>query len=1240
MKEDKRRELIFVLICGVIASLLAVLVMAAPSFNYWGNWTELNEDRSPTFTYNFSANVSPLGGLEFTIENISVVPDLGISQVSDYEWISINSSTGVMTLNSTRDNETGRYNISIFVKDASQQGEARVFYFNVTAVNDAPVWRNLDNKSFNMSDLFEYVLIARDEEGNYPLNFNITFVKCNVSEWSDRGSNCTLFGTGAYSVNNTAINISFTPTRNDIGNYTINFSATDVGTPNSTVSALVNFSVLRVNSHPYFRYVCDNERNASEDSEFTCWINASDIDETDSLNVTANYTWFTFNETGTNNTNITCGLSTGYNISAFVNFTARDAQVGNWSVNISIVDTGTPSRTNSTVFWFFINNTEDDVILSFINDTTIYENKTLYVNATDDDLRVIQKSIKNEILSFASNESWVTISTYGFHTNYTSAKIKINFGASPGAGTYKVNISVNDTGGNSDSQEMNITIVDNNAPLWNETLMKTFLIYEDNETYLNLSLNATDTDGDDINFSASVNNVFPSFSIRLSDGKINFTANDSDVGQHLVWINASDGKLNNLTLFNFTVRNVNDIPSIESPLTVNANASASINSNITTAEDNFTSITMWVQDSDFRINVSQFPAGTVYNESINVSVNISGPNLTLLKFIKRTDFPTPTGTNSNRTAYVANFTPSKTDVGNYNVTINVTDRSNVSVSLSFNLTIKSVNHNPILMNLINKTSSVNRSFYYRINATDLEDGNSTTLGNYNLTINYTILTGLKIFNSTTFNISTGEINITFNDSQAGVYRINVSVIDTSGSANEKNFSLFVYGPTTINSPASTKQLGFVENTTSILQFNVSHAVGNNLTFKFYVNESLVYNVNASASGALNMSWSFIPNYTHETYTKKVNLTLFVLNPIYNEFNATRRWNATINHSNSPVNFSGYISDKETVYTSTIKIDLTDYFKDIDHDDRKYNQTVNFSVVSNDTLSYISWSVDSSWNLTLSSLIIRKELLYIVGEDLNVSTNTTESNATSNIFVASFIAPPPVQTVTSGGGSKKTPVALKIIVPGPISAHRNERIEVPIKLKNSGTIALYDIDLSGSVLKDLQERNDIWLNFGKTHFDSLLPGKEEATTLSVNINTNALGLYEITLNGVSKKPKYSDWGKIYLTIREANKTEVVEQIIFTEEFIAENPQCIEIKEMVDEAKKYLDEGKNDLAFEKARDAIDACKYAIAQQNLPSGKPGIQNELYKYLSIATLAGIGLGVGYYLYKRVRFRRAMLKT
>lgn len=1239
-KQVKTRLISGFLIFGF---LVIALVFAYPVMDSGVSKT-LNEDQSPAYTYNFTQNVSydPVTEtLTFSIYAINSSLH-SFTSPANYPWITINSGTGVMTLNSTRDNETGNFTVSIEVVNQNNAGTIVPSFFNVTAVNDVPAFVGLINKTFNMSELFTYLVNVTDEENNTPFVLIINFTNCSVAEWSTR--NCSnssgreLFNSSQYTFNSTSgvLNISFTPLKNDVGSYIINFSIMDNSSlGNKTTSQIVNFTVLNVNSPPYFRYVCDNERNATEDYEFTCWINASDTDETYNITFSSNYSWFTFYNGSALVTSLTvgCNISTGYNSSAMINFTPTDVNVGNWSVNITVTDYA--PKSNSTIFWFFINNTEDTVSLNEINNYTIYENQTIYVNATDNDLLVPDKSVKNEILTFASNTSWVNISTYlsPSGVNYTTAKIQIDYNTAIllGAGNYSININVTDTAGTTASRNFTVQILGDTLATWNATMSNTFVIYENNLSYWNFTQNVTDVDGDSITFSFTNISAFPSFSINITTGIINFTPNDADIGYHNITINASDGKLNSLKSFNFTVLNVNDNPSIEIPLTA-INASVDANSNINCTEDNLTKITLWVQDDDFKIPSNQ---KNFYNESLNVSVNITGVNSSLFSFSKTSSFPTTDF--PNRTEYVAIFTPKKLSVGSYNITINITDKSNVSISLTFNLTVFSINHAPVLMNLINQTSSINRTFYYRINATDLEDGSSTTLGNTNLTFNYTIISGLDLFNSTTFNRTTGEINITFNSSQGGKHHITITVNDSTGLIDSDSFWIYVYDTPNVTFPASNYAFNLAENTLSNLTFRANHSVSDNLTFEVYIQNAnysnvLRYNLNYYGNST-NLTWQFTPNFTEETYGVK-NLTLIVLNPTYPDLNYSKTWNITINHTNSPVAFSEHIGDSQADYNNVITINLSDYFSDIDYSDVHYNQTINFSASSNSTLSYITKSF-SNWTLTLSSSIAVTELLNITAVDSN------GTNATSNTFKIEFTTPAttPVTAPSSGGGGGggTTPVAFKIIKPKEISAYAYQKIIIPLTLENKGTKDFNEISITSIAFKDGNIQNKVITSLDKSYIESLKKDTNENLTLTVFFDTNNTGDYEILINATSQSPKYTDWAKIYISLQETNGSRVRELLIFTEEFIAKNPECIEITEILNEAKKYFENGDFNSAREKADKAVSACREAIAQPGLASLRFKSNFTINEYILIATIGSIILGILYYSIKRIRFKRSI---
>jgi len=1199
-------------------------------------------------TYNFSANVS-----EDDLNDVLTYTNESTNTTLTY--FTLNSSTGILEINITNTTDTGLKEIRLRATDNNNQEDSAILEVNISDVNDAPQFNTFQNWSFNSSELFEKTVNITDEENNIPFVLNITFESCSVAQWSTRNcSNSTgkeLFNSSEYIFNGTSgvLNISFTPERNDVGSYIINFTVTDLNnniTPyNASTTQQVNFTVLNINSAPYFRYVCDNERNTTEDTVFWCWVNASDIDETNNITFTANYTWFAFNGTGNNSVSVNANSSTNFNASLLVNFTPSDSEVGNWSVNISITDTGSPQKINSTIFWFYIDNANDSVSLNAISDITAYtsNNYTIYVNASDDDLLIPDESVYNEILTFTSNNSNVSVSGSEISgTNKTQATISFNPNEiGPSGANYSVNITVNDSNRFSTaSRVFIISVVGNNPPVWNTSTETNHSLTEGINFYMNLSENVTDADGNNLNFSYSNDTAFPSFSIGETTGIIDFTPTDEDVGQHTITINASDGIAQDSLTFNFTVYNVNDFPNIQNPLPSVTNATIDSSSNINATEDNYTTILLWVHDDDIKIPSNQ---KNFYNETFTINLTIQGPNSNLFNFTKTGSFPTSSF--PNRTEYESIFTPGKTDVGSYNITINITDFSNSSDTIVFNLTVFEIDHNPVLMTLENQTSKVNASFYYAINATDAEDGSSNISGsNTNLTFSHALLSGNDIFNSTTFNSTTGVFNITFNSSQGGSYHINITVNDTSGMEDSGEFWIFVYDAPNITLPLQNFQFSLTENQTSNLTFSANHSVGDNLTYMFYIDgvlrNSLSYHGNNT-----NLTWQFTPNFTDETLTGSFNnLTLTVLNPSDSDLNITQNWNMTINHTNYPLEFSATISDKSG--GSPLQITLSDHFTDIDASDTLNNQTIGFTynLVNGSesggaiTVSIINWTNSTpipTINFSASSSGSANYSITAYEFNLSNSSQILNNVSSNNFSVSLTVSTATVTVPTSGGGGSVVtkPISLKIIVPDPVSAKKKDHLILPIKIENAGKVDLKEIILASIVAKDSVLRNDIIASFDDSFISILRPGESVNRTLIVDINTEELGFYEVTINGTVKNPKYSDWAKLYINVEEAENVE--ERILFTEEFIIGNPECTELKELVDEARDYLSRGDSGTANEKLDEALEACRRAIEQQPSLRIKKKLEEYIFNYIGLASVVIFVLGFLYYSYRRRKLRR-----
>jgi len=659
-----------------------------------------------------------------------------------------------------------------------------------------------------------------------------------------------------------------------------------------------------------------------------------------------------------------------------------------------------------------------------------------------------------------------------------------------------------------------------------------------------------------VTFSYTCEYDFPSFNIDDADvlgaGNIpEFTPRDADVGENLVEITANvtlvGGEvLSAVKVFNFTVFYISDDPILKLPINIDG---GSFNSDHFEVLENVdATFKLFVQDWDFSI-----PQKSFYNEVLDITETIVGPNDTLIKFgegefseedlaIKR---------------YEADFTSRDMDVGDYNITLEVTDANGASETVEFNLTIIDV----------------------------------------------------------------------------------------------------IYGLPVIYLPLENHEFNFEEGVEENLEFKANHTIGDNLSYSWYINDILRYSEISFGDGRV-QNWLFTPNYVDETYGEKINLTLIVSNPIYPNLNTTRIWNLTIAHRNEPINFSAdLIDDFDLAYNANDEFDLKTYFSDADYEDEAYKQNVSFFISSNIVPSRVNRGrVSENWTFILSALehVSFYEVLNITGCDLNetivedVLVVENISCVTSNNFIVNFTdpqliqiqVPAPSPSPSGGGGGAATNkiISLKLIMPGRISAFENDKIDVPLELTNKGTVAFHGLNLSNVAFKDGDIANEVETLLDQTFFETLAVGESKNLTLSILFNTDKLGDYEVLINISSKTPKYSDWGKMYINLQRINESEVRELLIFTEALIVENPQCIEISEVIEEANNHFKEGDFTSARIKAEKAINACRESIAQVSVPR-KESTSFKFLIYLIIGVIISFISGILFYFVQRWRISRKIGK-
>lgn len=1276
--------LMFVVLAIGMVVFVGAVTWVGSNVNYY-----IYEDM--VYSHNLSANITGFGDdITFAIDtdtDINWTNASGsylVSAASVSEWISIvNSTTGNLIINATFDNQTGFFIVPIQATNTSDDEFAGTnFEFQINATNDIPIFSNLNSiYGFPESSTGSYTINALDEEEHYPLNFDLSFINnCTHASWSGRsaGENCSIFN--LTEVSNISTSFVFNPAFNEVGVYWANFSVSDFnGTcPHAYCDSSKyegnkssDVYVVKFVVSPVLNINVSNCTGATlvEDVEFNCTVFVTTPGDTDSLTITTdaefkvgssagyNSSWFVPEDSSHTSSDFS------YNISFSVTPIKQD--VGNLSINLNVVDDTSGTSEYATID-LYVNFTESNVTLdSIINlngSNALYENSTFSVNATDRDLLILDSTVKGENLNFTSNTSWVTYDSEVTlsSANYTTATFDINhdFALNTlGAGNYSVMINVTDTASpaNSDSQVFTIEILNETAPEWNSSLSDpvSLNLTEDTAFSYNVSLNVTDDDSL-VFYYENVSEEFCSLNastFNSTSGIINFTPTDCDVGYHNVTIIASDGNLNVSKQFNFTVSNIADSPVI-----------SDLDSSYNSPEGSLKNIPILIRDDDFLIPSAQ---SSFYDENFTISLTFT--NLTVVDALISFEFLFSSIFDEDEVLYSASFTPEGIHVGFYNVTVNVTDASNTSVVDYFTLNVTEVLNSPTIEGIDNQSITIHDVFGITVNGSDDEDDRNginisysianLTIGSPNLTIDNE--TGVIIF------------DMDSNSSYSGSWNYNVTVNDSDSSTNSTTFWLYVYGNPSLVSPVTDDIFNLTENVAATLNFTINHSVGDNLTYEFWIDSITCAYQNSSDCTYGNLSyqdlessfgdggifgWSFIPNYTDETYGNLKNLTVSVY-PNTTSLNSTQRASITTNfsfklnvsHTNAPPEVYSSFGSYSSTYgsSSPINISLTSNILDYDYLDSYYLQNVTFIINTSAgstgiTAEGVALSDALSWSGLISDWSLQLYSTTTLTESLTITANDSSDATTSDPFTVTFTEPSTeeveVEVPSSGGGSttKLKYFSLKLIAPQDIIISDQNYIDIPFSVQNNGQIDLKGINLTSFVRFNGEFSEDIRISLGDNYISELKFGQSENFSMRIIANTQRSGKYKVTILADVTSPKFSDWAEFFIDLRKTNETEAEQILIFTEQFITENPECLELTEIINEAEQAFSLGEYSNSLQLAARAVEACEDAVsANEQIKYPVAGFVQENFYYISFSTLAIFLLGFIFYIYKRVRFNK-----
>ena len=959
-----------------------------------------------------------------------------------------------------------------------------------------------------------------------------------------------------------------------INNWLIYKNADELAITAITNSAVAELS-LCLNSQPVLSGICDDAVFKVDDS-FFCDANASDLDN-------QNLEFFL------NTTLIDINSNTG-----IIDFTANEAQAGVHDINLSVGDNSScANNVSSSLF---------TLIISDINITTPGHDDVIRPNEKIPfDMSVVGVGFITNVSVDVFNETFIAESFSSSLYNFTYNVINI-----PPKLVNAIAYAYNETRG----PEFNVTdqIQLRIARPAGETSSPTINLTCSNETYAlnktNISIITTfdlDTLLEQSNASILLPNnsiQFPIQTINSSDDtsyfhSINYTYLTSNLaGYHTITTFVKDienqtielnatlhvsnvSKQVNITLINTEMPKIKDVctgnvvfntmsfilpnisyydveidyKSIVRAFFPNSSFPSTVN-----ATFNFTQLTTETDapPGQRRIDMFDLLANIQYN-NFNLTYNYSSVEHTLLS-------------ESSLDIYSCNATSCNSLTWD-NLDVNVSTDTNIITiaglkNISRRYIVTEPTELPSAPEILNLTVAVGYIANNTLQNISLVFNVSGTLSSVTLTVDGSTAT----VNKTATVVKTNYYNYTYKPLSEKSYTVTAIVIDTNNKKANKSIEFF-------SAPEET--------------FNLSTIGTLNITLRDVITDNLIASAE-KISIALPRG-----RYKMETKTNdnKTDITIV---------------NATINKSVSLGLTYNDISEVLTAPANTTNLDQFEINSTLSFAETQfvYNYaSINSSITHADNLE--AHKCDSVSNCTFS------ELASTINTDKNTIEFTSNNLSVFNIVESTkveketTIVTDEVTTTISvsvpgpmgGGGSVVTKTAsLDLIAPSPISLDLNDSVILPLILRNAGQVKLEDISLTYDV-----NASGILVYLENEYFGELETDETVSTDMMIYTSLEDHGDYEIIVNVTAIPSKAIGDSKVRITkkiiintidVALPNRTIVKTRIVFAKDLFNENPECLELQELLDQADNALESREHRKARALTESAINACRDLIA------------------------------------------------
>ena len=220
-----------------------------------------------------------------------------------------------------------------------------------------------------------------------------------------------------------------------------------------------------------------------------------------------------------------------------------------------------------------------------------------------------------------------------------------------------------------------------------------------------------------------------------------------------------------------------------------------------------------------------------------------------------------------------------------------------------------------------------------------------------------------------------------------------------------------------------------------------------------------------------------------------------------------------------------------------------------------------------------------------------------GATVNTTANTITATLTGlSVFMVAEDSTTTVTTTSSGGGgggsTRVVYRSLQLLVPGTVELSLADNVVVPIQVVNPEDVAMNGIGLNA--VPNTEDLSALWQT---ETIDTLDAGANETVLLYLESHSKP-GEYDVDITATVTSPKVQETAKLYVRLVEAiGKETLVERIVLAQDMFRENPECLELNDLLKDAEVRIEAGDIEGGKERVGLAISKCKDLIAGKESP-------------------------------------------